>query len=138
MWAVNVHALGLCSQYALPLMTEQAIILNVSSKSGWTVGSGGGFYAPTKFAVRAMTLALRNELRGSGSQVRVAAVSPGYVDTPMLSREYFADRQNELEQIKEKMTMLSADDVADSIMHVLKTPPHVDISDITLTCVGQT
>ncbi|WP_182871114.1 SDR family oxidoreductase, partial [Rhodopirellula sp. JC639] len=59
MWEINVHALALCCQCALPLMEEDGLIINVSSQSGHRVPSAGGFYAPTKFAVRAITDALR-------------------------------------------------------------------------------
>src|SRR5215470_12793271 len=37
--------------------------------------------AATKFAVRALTEGLRQELRARDSAIRVAAVSPGYVET---------------------------------------------------------
>ena len=68
MWQVNVHALSLCCQLALPLFPENSgQILNLSSMSGHRVPPTGGFYAATKFAVRAVSEALRAELKTAGS-----------------------------------------------------------------------
>ena len=52
--------------------------------SGHRVPPSGGFYAATKFAVRAVTEALRYELKSKGNKTRVTMISPGFVDTPLL------------------------------------------------------
>ena len=137
MWSVNVHALALCSQKALNLFPESGgQILNVSSMSGHRVPSSGGFYAPTKFAVRAITDALRSELRTQGNKTRVASISPGFIDTPLLDI-YFSGREDQLEQTKSSMKMLTAEDVAQSVMHILQTPQHIDITDVKMRCTDQ-
>jgi len=137
MWRVNVHALALCSQKALSLFPENGgQILNVSSMSGHRVPSSGGFYAPTKFAVRAITDALRSELRAQGNKTRVASISPGFIDTPLLDI-YFSGREDQLKKTKSSMKMLTAADVAESIMHILQTPEHIDITDIKMRCTDQ-
>jgi len=60
MWQINVQGLALCAQKALPLFPKTGgHILNISSMSGHRVPPSGGFYAATKFAVRAITDALR-------------------------------------------------------------------------------
>src|SRR5690606_1432506 len=85
MWRVNVLALSLCCQFSLRhFPTEGGRIVNISSMSGHRVPPTGGFYAPTKFAVRAITDSLRHELKSIGSKVQVSSVSPGFVDTPLL------------------------------------------------------
>lgn len=137
MWRVNVHALALCSQKALPLFPQDGgQIVNVSSMSGHRVPSSGGFYAPTKFAVRAITDALRSELRGQDNKTRVASISPGFIDTPLLDI-YFSGREDQLEKTKSSMKMLTADDVAQSVMHILQTPTHIDITDVQMRCTDQ-
>ncbi|ENY0879811.1 hypothetical protein AAHD65_01870 [Enterobacter hormaechei] len=35
-----------------------------------------------------------------------------------------------MEQLKEKMTFLKADDIADSILYVLQAPEHVDVAEL--------
>jgi len=132
MWRVNVMALALCCQLSLRHFPKQGgRIVNVSSMSGHRVPPTGGFYAPTKFAVRAITDALRNELKAAGSLVQVACVSPGFVDTPLLD-QYFRGREDSLRKTRESMTMLKPEDVAASILTILEAPTHVEIGDILM------
>jgi NADP-dependent 3-hydroxy acid dehydrogenase YdfG len=104
--------------------------------SGHRVPPTGGFYAPTKFAVRAVTDALRAELKSIGSAVQVACVSPGFVDTPLLD-QYFRGREEVLQKTRESMTMLAPEDVAAAIMTILEAPTHVEIGDILLRSSDQ-
>lgn len=137
MWRVNVMALSLCCQLSLKhFPASGGRIVNVSSMSGHRVPPTGGFYAPTKFAVRAITEALRSELKATGSKVQVGSVSPGYVDTPMLE-QYFRGREDVLAQTKAAMRMLDPYDVAWTILCILEAPPHVEIGDILVRGSGQ-
>jgi NADP-dependent 3-hydroxy acid dehydrogenase YdfG len=137
MWRVNVMALALCCQLSLRHFPKQGgRIVNVSSMSGHRVPPTGGFYAPTKFAVRAVTDALRNELKALGSPVQVACVSPGFVDTPLLD-QYFRGREEVLRKTRESMTMLKPEDVALSILSILEAPTHVEIGDILMRSSDQ-
>lgn len=132
MWRVNVMAVALCCQHALDhLPPEGGRIVNVASLSGHRVPPTGGFYAPTKFAVRALTDALRAELRAARSPHQVACVSPGFVDTPLLDL-YFRGREEVLDKTRASMRMLEPGDVAASILHILEAPPHVEIGDILM------
>lgn len=137
MWRVNVFALTLCCQLSLRhFPREGGRIVNVSSMSGHRVPPTGGFYAPTKFAVRAVTDALRLELKSAGMPVQVACVSPGFVDTPLLEL-YFRGREDVLRKTKETMSMLAPEDVAHAILTILEAPPHVEIGDILMRSADQ-
>ena len=137
MWRVNVMALSLCCQLALKhFPASGARIVNVSSMSGHRVPPTGGFYAPTKFAVRAVTDALRSEIKATGLPVQVACVSPGFVDTPLLEL-YFRGREDILNHTRATLRMLDAEDVAWAILGILEAPPHVEISDILLRSADQ-
>lgn len=137
MWQVNVHALSLCCQLALPLFPENSgQILNLSSMSGHRVPPTGGFYAATKFAVRAVSEALRAELKTAGSSVRVSTLSPGFVDTPLLDK-YFAGREDQLKQTRESIKMLTPESIAASALHVLTSPPDVEVNDIMMRSADQ-
>lgn len=57
----------------------QGSIINISSLAGFMPIPGLAVYAATKAYVRNFTLAVAEELQGSG--VKVAAVCPGYTDT---------------------------------------------------------
>ena len=140
MWKVNVQALTICCQKALQAFSKKNLdscqIINVSSMSGHRVPPSGGFYSPTKFAVRAVTEALRSELRADGKKTRVATISPGFVDTPLLDY-YFKGRESQLQETRSSINMLTAEDIASSILHVLETPLHVEITDIQLRSSDQ-
>lgn len=135
---INVLALTYCCQLALPHFDVETggQIVNVSSMSGHRVPPTGGFYAATKFAVRAVSEALRHELRAAGNPTRVACVSPGFVDTPLLDT-YFKGKERQLAEMKDSLEMLAPEDVADSILHILSAPRHVDIGDVLLRPSGQ-
>lgn len=137
MWRVNVMALTLCCQLSLKHFPGSGgRIVNVCSMSGHRVPPSGGFYAPTKFAVRAVTDALRSELKAAGLPIQVACVSPGFVDTPMLD-QYFRGREDVLSQTRAAMRMLDPEDVAWAILGILEAPVHVEISDILLRSAQQ-
>ncbi len=132
MWRVNVMALTLCCKLSLKhFPAGGGRIVNVSSMSGHRVPPSGGFYAPTKFAVRAITDALRAELKSVHSPIQVACVSPGFVDTPLLD-QYFRGREESLTQTRAAMKMLDAQDVAWAILTILEAPAHVEIGDILM------
>lgn len=137
MWRVNVLALSLCCQGAIRHFPKTGgRIVNVSSMSGHRVPPSGGFYAPTKFAVRAITDSLRSELKAIQSPIQVACVSPGFVDTPLLDT-YFRGREDTLSKTRAGMKMLQPEDVAQCIMSILTAPPHVEIGDILLRSSDQ-
>ena len=96
----------------------------------------GGFYAATKFAVRAVTEALRFELKESNNKTRVAMISPGFVDTPLLDL-YFKGDKEKLNQLKNEIHMLDPVNVAESVAHIIEAPSHVEIGDIQLRPAGQ-
>jgi NADP-dependent 3-hydroxy acid dehydrogenase YdfG len=137
MWRVNVHALGLCSQLSLALFPEGGgHILNLSSMSGHRVPPTGGFYASTKFAVRAISEALRAELKNSGNKTRISCLSPGFVDTPLLDK-YFAGREDQLAETRAKIEMLTPEAIADAALHILTSPASVEINDVLLRSADQ-
>lgn len=81
---INVKGVYFTIQKALPLLNDGAsIIINssVASESGLT---GGSIYSATKAAVRSFARTLTAELAGRG--IRINVVSPGPIQTPILSR----------------------------------------------------
>jgi len=77
----NVFGLVRMCQLVLPKMREQRAgrIVNISSIGGTLVFPGGGIYHATKYAVEALSDALRFELKGFG--IRVVIVEPGIIRT---------------------------------------------------------
>lgn len=79
---VNVFAVAELTRRALPaLRAAHGLVVAINSGSGLASSPGGGVYAASKFALRALTDALREEERPHG--VRVSSIHPGRVDTDM-------------------------------------------------------
>ncbi|MEF8785050.1 MAG: SDR family oxidoreductase [Haloarculaceae archaeon] len=78
---VNVYGPHRLTRAVLPHMrtVDEGTIVNVSSVSGRIVAPGGGVYSASKFALEAMSDALRAEVEEFG--VDVVLVEPGPVDT---------------------------------------------------------
>jgi NAD(P)-dependent dehydrogenase (short-subunit alcohol dehydrogenase family) len=77
----NVFGLVRMCQLVLPGMRAQrwGRIINISSMGGRLVFPGGGYYHATKFAVEALSDALRFEVKGFG--VDVVVIEPGLIKT---------------------------------------------------------
>ncbi|MET8329882.1 SDR family oxidoreductase [Streptomyces sp. NPDC005181] len=79
--ATNVRAPAALIRAALPhLRREQGAVVNVSSVGGVLAMPGRSFYGAGKAALNSLTRSLAREL---APEVRVNAVLPGPVDTPM-------------------------------------------------------
>ncbi len=83
-FAVNVTGMFLTCKHALPLLRRStgASIINFGSYDGYIADPGLAAYCATKGAVHALTRAMACDHGPEG--IRVNAVCPGYVDTPML------------------------------------------------------
>ena len=81
----NVFGLIRMSQLVLPGMRGQGYgrIVNVGSMGGRLTFPGGGIYHATKYAVEAISDAMRFEVRGFG--VDVALIEPGLIKTEFAS-----------------------------------------------------
>ena len=78
---VNVISVVDLTRRLLPALREAGgTVVAINSGSGYHSGPGLGLYSASKFALRAVTDALREEERGV---VRVSSVHPGRVDTDM-------------------------------------------------------
>jgi NADP-dependent 3-hydroxy acid dehydrogenase YdfG len=77
----NVFGLVRMCQLVLPGMRKQhwGKIVNIGSIGGKMTFPGGGFYHATKYAVEAISDAMRFELRGFG--VDVILIEPGLIET---------------------------------------------------------
>lgn len=81
---LNLKAPILLCRLALPYLRRAArgAIVNVASLAGKIPVPDEATYSATKFGLRAFSLALAEELRGSG--ISVSVVSPGPVDTEFI------------------------------------------------------
>jgi NADP-dependent 3-hydroxy acid dehydrogenase YdfG len=128
---VNVNVLGLlyCTQAAIPHLrrSEAGHIANVSSVGGRVVGPWSGVYSATKFAVGAISEALRRELMDDG--IRVTVIEPGRVESELRTHV----RPEVLEQLGggfAEITPIAADELADTIVWALAQPKNVSVSEL--------
>jgi NAD(P)-dependent dehydrogenase (short-subunit alcohol dehydrogenase family) len=80
--AVNVRGAYLASHFAIPHMPRGGAIVHVSSVQGVAVQQGVAAYAASKGALNTLTHAMALDHAAAG--IRVNAVLPGTVDTPMV------------------------------------------------------
>ena len=94
-FAVNSTGTFLTSKYALPLLREaaksgtSASLINFGSYDGFIADPGLAAYCATKGAVHALTRAMACDHGPEG--IRVNAICPGYIDTPMLQSFFEGD-----------------------------------------------
>lgn len=98
-FAINVTGMFLTCKYALPLLrcSAGASVINFGSYDGFIADPGLAAYCASKGAVHALTRALACDHGPEG--IRVNAICPGYVNTPML-QSFFGDSGN-IESLKQ-------------------------------------
>lgn len=123
MMNTNVNGMFYVTRLAVPIMKQQRAghIVNMSSIAGTMGLAEATGYSATKFAVRGFSQSLLKEVRTFG--IRVSCVFPGSVNTEFFGH-YDAMTANE--------TMLSPDDVASTVLHVLSLPPNADVSEVEI------
>jgi NAD(P)-dependent dehydrogenase (short-subunit alcohol dehydrogenase family) len=97
--AVNMKGVFLCMKYELPVMVAQGkgAIVNTSSVCAARILPNCAAYTASKFGVVALTRSAAVEYGGSG--VRINAILPGAIATPMAKAAIAADPAR-LERIK--------------------------------------
>ena len=115
---------------ALPIFQRQnsGHFINISSVAGLKVfAPGGTVYSGTKFAVRAISEGLRQEVGGA---IRTTTILPGAVDSELkLGSTHAASSANVNEFYK---IAIGADAVARAIAYAIEQPAEVDINEIVL------
>lgn len=106
----------------------------VGSIAGHEPYAGGGGYNAAKFAVRAMTKALRLELLGR--PVRVCEIDPGMVDTEFSTVRFHGDAERAA-AVYQGVTPLTAADVAECIAFMVTRPSHVNIDSLIVLARDQ-
>lgn len=124
LWAINVKAPMRLIRAALPALRAcgEGRVVNVASLSGKRVANENVGYAMSKFALIALTQAVRRE--GWDDGVRACSVCPGFVATDMTAAVTTTPRA----------TMSSAADVAALIGTVLCLPNNATVSEVLVNC----
>lgn len=128
----NIKGLLYMTRAITPHMVKRRSghIINVGSTSGKEVYPGGNVYCATKFAVDALTKAMRIDLHQHN--VRVSQVSPAHVEETEFSLVRFDGDSQRANKVYEDFRPLTSRDVAEAIYFMATRPPHVNVLDVVL------
>jgi NAD(P)-dependent dehydrogenase (short-subunit alcohol dehydrogenase family) len=129
--SVNLRGTILLTHACLPLLTEagaehgQAWVVNTASAAGKDAMPRLATYSAAKHGVVGFSDALNRELAGSG--VRVCALCPGYVDTPLAdyAREWLPGEE-----------MIQTADLAEATRFLLRLSRHCVVPEISFLRPG--
>jgi NADP-dependent 3-hydroxy acid dehydrogenase YdfG len=112
----------------LPVMERQGEgqIINIGSIGGLQASPTAAVYCGTKFAVRAISDALRQESRA----IRVSCVNPGVVESELASSITHEDTRKMMDDYR--AIALQPADIARAVRQLIDAPPGVDTSEITI------
>tara|TARA_B100000579_G_scaffold437942_1_gene470130 strand:+ start:1871 stop:2638 length:768 start_codon:yes stop_codon:yes gene_type:complete len=128
---INVKGLLYVTNQILKLMlkNKSGHIINIGSIAGKEIYPKGNVYCASKFAVDALSQAMRVDL--NQKNIKISQVNPGLVNTEF-SKVRFKNDQKKADNVYEGMEPLLAKDIADVIEFILIRPDNVNISDITV------
>jgi len=132
----NIKGLLYVTRQILPKMVErlEGHIVNIGSTAGHEVYPNGNVYCATKFAVNALTQAIRVDT--VDKNIRVTSVDPGMVLTEFSYVRFSGDAER-AKKVYEGIMPLSADDIASTVLFCITRPSHVNISEVILTPTQQ-
>jgi NADP-dependent 3-hydroxy acid dehydrogenase YdfG len=130
MFDVNVLGLLYATDAAVEAMKRQGSghIVNVSSVAGRKTRPTGGVYSGTKFAVNAISEAMRQELLEDG--IRITIVEPGAVATELT--EHITDEEVRKGLKQRNIEPLRSEDVANAIAYAVSQPQRVSVNEILI------
>lgn len=111
----------------LPLMQKQQSgqFINIASIGAYTVSPTAAVYCATKFAVRAISEGLRQEV---GGDIRVTVISPGVTESELA--ESISDEGGRAEMREFRKIAIPAMAVARAIAYAIEQPADVDVSEL--------
>ena len=117
----NLTGTFLITRAALPLMRGGGTIVNNLSVAALQPFAGMAAYNASKFGALGFTHALREDLRKRG--IRVLALLPGATNTEIWG-QFWPDAPKE--------NMISAETVAQAVLHAVSAPPNTAIEEIRI------
>ncbi|MGF6130896.1 NADP-dependent 3-hydroxy acid dehydrogenase YdfG [Pseudomonas frederiksbergensis] len=111
----------------LPPMQAQRSgqFINIASIGAYSVSPTAAVYCATKFAVRAISEGLRQEV---GGDIRVTLISPGVTESDLA--ESISDAGGRAEMREFRKIAIPAVAIARAIAYAIDQPPEVDVSEL--------
>lgn len=140
--STNFTGLVHCTRSAVRLIkksNDYGMIININSVLGHGIpfsGARTNLYAPSKYAITAVSEVLRQELIvDNNKKIRVTSLSPGSVKTDIIVTGGFAKSKEEF--FNDEHPSLDVEDVAQTVSFLLQTPYTVNITELTVKPVGE-
>ncbi|XP_019876345.2 farnesol dehydrogenase [Aethina tumida] len=137
---IDVNLMSLCigTREACQQMKQHKIdghIVHINSILGHKIPGSPFFamYTATKWGITALTEALRVELTSMNSKIKISDVSPGVVQTDMVTSQTGVVRD-----LYRSSTALDPNDVADAVIYVVGTPPTVQVHELIIKPLNET
>jgi 3-hydroxy acid dehydrogenase / malonic semialdehyde reductase len=132
----NVHGLLYVTKAVLDYMIPRKAghIINMGSVAGKEVYERGNVYCASKFAVDALSQAMRTDLLRHN--IKVTNINPGAVETEFADVRFKGDKSKAAATYK-GLTPLTGEDIANTIFYCTQLPAHVCINDLVITCTQQ-
>jgi NADP-dependent 3-hydroxy acid dehydrogenase YdfG len=136
MYETNVLGTVRMVQGLLPALeaSGDGHIITIGSIAGYEPYPFGAGYNAAKFAVRAVSGVLRQELLGR--PVRVSEIDPGMVETDFSVVRFGGDAERAA-KVYEGVTPLQAEDVAECVRWVASRPSHVNVDQLIVLARDQ-
>ncbi|KAL7635027.1 UNVERIFIED_CONTAM: hypothetical protein RMT77_014012 [Armadillidium vulgare] len=138
---VNVIAVCLCSKLTVESIRERNLddghIINISSLAGHYIDNIETlhFYTGSKFALRALSEGLRQELQAANSGIKLSVISPGLVKTEILQN--IPKDCDFSEKVMEMNPWMKSEDIALSVVQILSAPSYMEVLDVLLAPTGK-
>jgi len=132
----NIKGLLYVSRAIMPLMIKNKTgqIVNIGSIAGKEVYAKGNVYCSTKYAVEAITKAMRMDLLPH--KIKVSAVCPGAVETEFSEVRFEGDKSR-AKSVYDGYQPLKPEDIAEAVLFVCSRPSHVNINDLLIMPTAQ-
>jgi NADP-dependent 3-hydroxy acid dehydrogenase YdfG len=131
---VNIKGVLYGIAATLPVFRKQGSghFITVSSVAGHRIAPTGAVYSGTKFAVRAISEGLRQEV---GDKIRVTIISPGAVESELAETISNPDVKKRIQDYR-KMA-IPAEAIASAMAYAIGQPGNVDVSEILIRPTAQ-
>lgn len=126
---VNIKGVLYGIAAAMPEFQKQQSghFINVSSVAGLKVSPGGAVYSGTKYAVRAISEGLRQEV---GKDIRTTILSPGLVESELQFGSSDEQTSQLIQQIyKDAISPIS---IAKAVAYAIEQPNDVDVNELVI------
>lgn len=130
---IDINIRGVLNGIAavLPIMEAQGSghIINTASTGAHAVGAQFGVYCASKYAVRAITEGLRQEM----DRVRVTLISPGVTTSELGHDISVADTAAGVQQLRS--IALETGAIANAVLYAISQPEDVDVNEMIVRTV---